>query len=131
VRSLKSRAELADLRRQGRRRQLAIMLVAIGPAVVYLLPAFLPKGTWSWGTSSLADTLICGILIFWMFYFFFRADRSWKDVGLSCASCGHVLVGASYEVVMATGRCGGCGAQVLVVAPPETPNTSCMDSSGK
>lgn len=119
-----TRAELAELRRLGRRRQWKVMLIAVAPAVLYLFPAFLPEGSWSWGLSERADIVVGSVNLVWMFYFFFKADQAWKDVGLSCKICKHVFKHQSYEVVMATGRCGGCGARILSDADVPTPNIS-------
>ena len=40
-------------------------------------------------------------------------QRRMRALGLLCPACQKMLVGFSSQVVVATGRCGHCGAQVL------------------
>jgi len=39
--------------------------------------------------------------------------RTRERLGLNCPSCGNALVQLSAQIVVATGRCGFCGGQVL------------------
>jgi len=54
------------------------------------------------------------IFAFILFYSAARyPQRRMRALGLLCPACQEMLVGFSSQVVVATGRCGHCGAQVL------------------
>ena len=54
------------------------------------------------------------VFAFLAFYFVARYPlRRMRSLGLLCPACQKMLVGFSSQVVVATGRCGHCGAKVL------------------
>jgi hypothetical protein len=87
-----------------------------------------------WGLAPLGGILLCSYFekqlgleikpIFWIAaillgtaWYVFWSQRSHKTLareeGLLCHNCGHAFTGSSFEVTMASGRCGGCGSEVV------------------
>jgi hypothetical protein len=50
-----------------------------------------------------------GIIIF----FGKRAQKQRRELGLYCPQCKKDLLGLSFQIVVASGRCGRCGAVIL------------------
>ena len=48
-----------------------------------------------------------------MVYLLLKPEKCMRKLGLVCPACGKSLVGWSSRAVIATGRCGACGGQVL------------------
>jgi hypothetical protein len=100
--------------------------VAVLPLfVIMLLPEWLGRKELFPNLPGKTGVIPPAFGLLWMFTFIVVAKLGWKKVGLRCSSCGHAFVGdASFEVVIATGRCGGCGKQAVQDSGGVTPNNS-------
>jgi hypothetical protein len=110
-----TREILTELNRIAKRRERLVLLVAFGPPAIYLFgPLLFGRKVLIPGLSAPMDDLLTVIVGAWMFgvmFWPYRAVR--RELGLCCPNCGHIFERTSFEVVVTTGRCGGCGQQIV------------------
>jgi hypothetical protein len=109
-----AREELAERLAVAKRRKWIVLLVALLPGVIYLTPVIISGEPFYWGVTPRGDKIICWTSIAWGVCVLISASRAvWKKAGLSCPRCGEIFWDKSYEVVVATGNCGGCGTTIV------------------
>jgi hypothetical protein len=102
------------------------LVVALAPGLIYIsLPKVLGRPD-LWPTpSDGARIWVALAFLAWAVASIFGADPwAFRKAGLICMRCGHLFGRGSFEAVMTTGRCDGCGALVLKDSEGVTPNTS-------
>jgi DNA-directed RNA polymerase subunit RPC12/RpoP len=113
-----SREEFLLRHRVGRRQGYLWLLAGLVPCLVYWAPLFIWKRDLIPGLSSTASTILFTCVLVWMLAVaLYYQQVILKKLGLSCSDCGKKYIGQSYEIVMASGRCGGCGKKVLNDVP--------------
>ena len=111
-----ARDELAARYRVAKRREYIAFALALIPGVGYLVLLELHgvKGLFPELNKQSQGWFALGFMV-WMFVVMLIGTSrwTWRRAGLTCPHCGHQFRGTSFEVVMASGNCGGCGRRIL------------------
>ena len=110
-----TRERFAALRRKTDRTRNIWMAGAVLPGLLYFLlpPLLVRKGFYSALGPNISFWLGMSFLGLMLVILLGPIRMLSRKAGLSCPKCAHLFEHASFEIVMATRRCGGCGELIL------------------
>jgi hypothetical protein len=110
-----TREDLRARSRKAERLEYAWLAAAIVPAfLTVMLPELLGRKELFPNLDKVAQIALMFAPLAWIFFVLLGPYR-WvhKKVGLLCPKCAHRFERTSFEIVMATGHCGGCGERIV------------------
>lgn len=111
---LPTRQEFASLGQAARKAQRLWTLGALLPFATYVLPLVLWKRPLFPDLSPELDAvLFWGSAAWFIAVLMYFEKVVLKALGIVCQGCGHKFRAESFEITMASGRCGRCGRQAL------------------
>jgi hypothetical protein len=113
--ALVTREDLRTRSRKAERLEYAWLAAAILPALLTVaLPDLLERKDLFPDLDKISQIVLMFAPLAWIFFVLLGPYR-WvhKKVGLLCPKCSHRFERTSFEIVMATGKCGGCGQQIV------------------
>ena len=128
-----TRQDLANRNRLATRTEYMWLALAVTPALLFfVLPDILGREELFPNLSKTTKMWLAFGGLAWIFGIIFGPYR-WtaRKLGLRCSRCGHRFVLMSFEVLITTGRCGGCGERILTDERDVTPNTSLERTRGR
>jgi hypothetical protein len=127
MKSLASREEFRARRRRAIASQYLILAVVAVPmiAIIVAREAVGPEELFPFLQGKARAIPYAAALGFFFVGLIWPYSRVWKRAGLVCDACGHAFASdVSFQVVISTGCCGGCGKLVLDNVSPVMPNNS-------
>jgi hypothetical protein len=106
--------DFSERYRTARWRELVMVVVAIGPAGLYLLQNVLRDGRPFPGFTPGIDELMSWGLFAWFALVLLGPGRNvWKKAGLTCPQCKSEFRNTAFHSVMSRGRCPRCDTSIL------------------
>jgi hypothetical protein len=107
-----TRAELIEKNESQRKNSARVNKWFLGYLAVFAL-----FFSWSdkngYGNPPIWEISLFGGLFGILIFFGRRAQKQRRELGLFCPHCKKDLIGLSFQTVVASGRCGRCGAIIL------------------